>query len=282
MKLGVTVDNFNCFGKDRFKKMKEYGFDYGNYVIMDLPEGMTEEEFEAQIMEDKRLADEAGVKIFQIHGPWRHPPRDDTPERRAERLETMKRSIRLTGKMGVKYWVIHPIMPFGTRCEPYPDTFWQVNLDFFRELLPTAKEAGVVICYENMPMKALSISPPAETLRFIREINDENFKFCLDTGHANVLGISAGEAVRMAGDDLNCLHIHDNIKSLDLHLFPLMGTLDWKDFCQALVDINYQGVFMMEVSKFKAGSEKTTDLELRYLRSLIDDITADYPSLLAE
>ena len=28
MKLGITVDNFNCFGKDRFKKMKEYGVDF--------------------------------------------------------------------------------------------------------------------------------------------------------------------------------------------------------------------------------------------------------------
>ena len=243
---------------------------------------MTEEKFEAQIMEDKRLADEAGVKIFQVHGPWRYPPRDETVENRAERLETMKRSIRLTGKMGVKYWVIHPIMPFGAQCDPYPDTFWQMNLDFFRALLPTAKEAGVVICYENMPMKNLKISPPAETLRFIREINDENFKFCLDTGHANVFNISSGEAVRMAGDDLKCLHIHDNRKALDLHLFPTMGTLDWKDFCQALVDINYQGVFMMEVGKLTKGSAKTTDLEFKLLRSTIDDITADFPTLLRE
>jgi sugar phosphate isomerase/epimerase len=86
----------------------------------------------------------------------------------------------------------------------------------------------------------------------------------------------------MAGDDLKCLHIHDNMRASDLHLFPTMGTLDWKDFCQALVDINYQGVFMMETGRITKGSEKTTDLEFKLLRSLIDDITADYPSLLAE
>ena len=51
-KVGITVDNFNCFGKDRFKKMKEFGFDYGNYCIMDLPAGMTEEEWEAIRIED--------------------------------------------------------------------------------------------------------------------------------------------------------------------------------------------------------------------------------------
>lgn len=281
-RLGITVDNFNCFGEDRFKKMKEYGFDYGNYVIMDKPENLTEEEFEAKIMADKKAAEEAGVKIFQIHGPWRYPPHDETPENRAERLETMKRSIRLTGKMGVKYWVIHPIMPFGPSVDPYPELFWQLNLEFFRQLLPVAKEAGVVICYENMPMRNLKISPSEETLRFVREMNDENFKFCLDTGHENVFNPAIGDTVRMAGDDLKCLHIHDNKKALDLHLYPQMGTINWKDFCQALVDINYQGVFMMETGKLTHGSEKTTDLEFKLLRSIIDDITAEFPSLLAE
>ncbi len=61
-----------------------------------------------------------------------------------------------------------------------------------------------------------------------------------------------------------------------------MGTTDWKDFCQALIDVKYDGIFMMEVGKLTKGSEKTTDLEFRLLRSVIDDITADFPSLLAE
>lgn len=273
-KLGITVDNFNCFGKDRFQKMKEFGFEYGNYCIMDLPANMTEEEWEAKILADKKAAEEAGVTIWQIHGPWRYPPRDETPEHRAERLETMKRSIRLTGKMGVKYWVVHPIMPFGTASDPYPEVFWQMNLDFFRQLLPVAKENGVVICYENMPMKNLTISTPEKTLEFIREMNDENFKLCLDTGHANVFGISCGEAVRMAGDDLKTLHIHDN-KWRDDHLYPTMGTVDWKDFVQALRDINFDGVFMMETRVITKCSLKTTELEFALLRSIIDDITAE-------
>lgn len=273
-KRGITVDNFNCFGDARFQKMKEYGFDYGNYSIMDLPANMTEEEWETKILADKKAAEEAGVTIWQVHGPWRYPPHDETPENRAERLETMKRSLRLTGKMGVKYWVIHPIMPFGTACEPYPDLFWQMNLDFFRQLLPVAKEAGVVICFENMPMKSLSISSPEMTLKFIREINDESFQFCLDTGHANVIGVSCGDAVRMAGDTLKVLHVHDN-KWRDDHLFPQMGKVDWADFVQALRDIRYDGVLMMETGRITHGSPKTTDLEFRLLRSIIDDITGE-------
>ena len=273
-KVGITVDNFNCFGKDRFKKMKEFGFDYGNYCIMELPTGMTEEEWEAKILADKKDAEEAGVTIWQIHGPWRYPPHDETPENRAERLEAMKRSIRLTGKMGVKYWVVHPIMPFGTASDPYPEVFRQMNLDFFRQLLPVAKECGVVICFENMPMLKLTMSPPEKTLEFVREINDENFKFCLDTGHANVFGISSGEAVRMAGDDLKVLHIHDN-KWRDDHLYPTMGTVDWKDFVQALRDINYDGVFMMETKKLTGLSLKTTELEFALLKSIIEDLTAE-------
>ena len=208
MKLGSSSLFRRRAGDEHYKKLKLYGFDYTDYAISGALDGKTEEEYKQMILREKQLADEAGIIIGQVHGPWIYPPRDDTPEHRAERLETMKRSIRLTGKMGVKYWVIHPIMPFGTASDPYPEVFRQMNLDFFRQLLPVAKENGVVICYENMPMKNLTISTPEKTLEFIREMNDENFKLCLDTGHANVFGISCGEAVRMAGDDLKTLHIH--------------------------------------------------------------------------
>ena len=273
-KIGATVEFFECYGNDKFKKMKEFGFDYGNYCIMEMPAGLTEDEWAEQILADKKAAEEAGITIWQIHGPWRYPPHDETPENRAERLEVMKRSIRLTGKMGVKYWVIHPIMPFGTAADPYPEVFWQMNRDFFLQLLPVAKENNVVICYENMPMKNLTISTPEKTLEFIREINDENFKFCLDTGHTNVFGLSCGDAVRMAGDDLKVLHVHDN-KWRDDHLFPTMGTVNWADFVKALREINFDGVFMMETKKMTKCSIETSNLEFALLRSIIDDITAE-------
>ncbi len=272
MRLGSTVGSFRRWGKDCYKKMKELGFDYADIGIGGELDGKTEEEYEAIFLAEKALADAAGVTIWQIHGPWRYPPHDETPENRAERADCMRRSIRIAAKLGVKYWVIHPIMPFGTHVDPEPETLWQMNLDFFRALLPTAKEYGITICYENMPMKALSNSKPEAMLRFIEEMNDESFQFCLDTGHCSVFGLSPAEAVRMAGDRLKVLHVHDNKGHSDDHLPIALGVIDWKDFGKALKEIGFDGVFSFEATYPSTLPEEAAILTLQASKLVVEDI----------
>ena len=273
MKLGSTTGLFAGYGADRYKKMKEFGFDYADYGIDGVLGSRTEEEYEAQILAEKALADEAGVTIWQIHGHWRYPPHDETPELREERAEYMRRSIRLMAKIGVKNWVIHPMMPFGPDDSGFNDeAFYQINLDFFREILPYAKEHDVTICFENMPMKRLTISTTAKTLEFIRMINDDHFKLCLDTGHEACLGGSVGDAIRMAGKDLQVFHIHDNDGKGDRHWVPCTGVIDWKDVNAALKEIEFDGVFSLETSfgAFLPGA--SLDAKIKCLRVIIDDI----------
>ena len=275
MKLGTQVGLFNDYGNEKYKKMKELGFDYADIGIEGELNGKTEEEYAASILREKALADEAGVTVWQVHGPWRWPPHDETEALRTERAEVMRRSIDLTARIGCKYWVIHPLMPFGD-YDTYPDfnveEFYRINYEFFRALLPYAKERGVVICFENMPMKGMRISPPSRTLEFIREINDESFKLCLDTGHAIVLGESPADAVRMAGDDLKVLHIHDNSGNRDEHLLPLMGVIDWADFKKALTETGFDGVFSYETSFRSFLPHATTETKLKCLLAITKEI----------
>lgn len=248
MKLGAQINLFAKYGELRYKKLKEHGFDYADYPISGSLDGRTEEEYEQIILHEKALADEAGVTIWQVHGPWRYPPHDETEENRAEWASFMRRSIRLTALIGCKYWVIHPIMPYGPNDDPEPEKFWQMNLDFFRDILKTAKEYDVIICFENMPMKKLSMSTPEKTLKFIHMINDDHFKLCLDTGHASVFKLSPAEAVRMAGKDLAVMHVHDNAGDRDSHFLPFQGIIDWKDYVASLEEIGFDGVFSLEAS----------------------------------
>ena len=124
---------------------------------------------------------------------------------------------------------------------------WEINLPFMRELLKTAKEYDVTICLENLPCQGVSLAKPEETLKFIKAINDDHFKMCLDTGHANVYGLSLRDTVLSVKDELRVLHVHDNEEGYDLHLFPGFGTIDWDEFAKALKEIDFQGVFSIEV-----------------------------------
>ena len=273
MKLGSTVGLFAGYGEERYKKMKEMGFDYADYGISGDLGSKTEEEYEAMVLAEKALADEAGVTIWQIHGHWRYPPHDETEELREQRMGWMKRAIRLTSKIGCKNWVIHMMMPYGPDDSGFNDEeFLKINLDFFRRLLPTAKENGVTICLENMPMKRLTYSTTEKTLEIIHMIDDENFKLCLDTGHEAVFGNSVGDAIRLAGKDLQVFHIHDNDGKGDRHWVPTTGVIDWNDVGAALKEIGFDGVFSLETSFGAYLPGASLDVKIKTLKVIIDDI----------
>ena len=274
MKLGSSAEPFRVFGAERYTVMKKYGFDYADICVDDEgAEALSDEEYRQRYRDEKALADKAGVLLHQVHGPWRYPPHDETPELRAGRMAWMQRSIRATAEVGVKNWVIHPLMPFGAEQEFDKEAFWSINEAFFRELLVTAKQCDVTICFENMPMAGLSMSPPAQTLAFIRQINDEHFRFCLDTGHCAVLGVRPGDAVRAAGKDLQVLHVHDNSGKRDDHWVPCTGVIDWTDFRDALRETGFGGVYSLECNTAAFLPHAPEETRIQCLAAVVRSIT---------
>ncbi len=207
-------------------------------------------EREAYLRRERALADDAGIGISQMHGPWRWPARDETPQDRAERMEKMTASLADAALLGCPYWVVHPIMPFGTEDIGTGNerATWEMNLAFMTDLLRRARGYGVTICLENMPMTAFSLGAPAQILRFVREMDDEHFKICLDTGHAAVFpGVTPGQALRELGGEVRVLHVHDNDGKHDQHRAPYYGVTDWADFSSALREVRFGGVLSLEV-----------------------------------
>ena len=253
MKIGITESSYRVYPKEiRYQKMKEHGFtcaDYGMSNTEVAPYTLDDAEFDAYLTEERRLAEDAGIVISQVHGPWRWPPQDATEEDRAERMEKMKRSIRGTAVLGCKNWIVHPIMPYGINELGTDDAqkTWDLNVVFMRELLACAKEHDIIICFENMPMPNFSLGSVEAIMRFVNEMNDDHFRVCLDTGHVNVFpGQTLYDAVHMIGDKLQTLHVHDNSGKSDEHRLPWLGTADWEGFGRALREIGFDGVFSYE------------------------------------
>jgi sugar phosphate isomerase/epimerase len=150
MRIGISPGDFTCFGEARYSVLRESGFDCVDFSMVDTESDfylLSDELLERAIAHERELASEAGVEISQVHGPWRWPAHDAAPEEREERLEKMIRSIRMTARLGCKYWVVHPIMPFGIEeqgSELAPQTR-ALNLEFMRKLLAVAHEENIVI-----------------------------------------------------------------------------------------------------------------------------------------
>lgn len=251
MKIGITSDAYSRFGEERYKKMKADGYTHCDLNLADTETEVyncSDERFISILLSERRLAEEAGIAFSQVHGPWRYPPKDGTEEERAERFEKLQKCIKATALLGCRYFVIHPIMPFGTSQNPDPEKLFNMNVEFFKKLLPTAKQNSVVICLENMPMKQLTVSTPTEILELVKAINDPYIKICLDTGHCAVFNNQPGNAVRELGGFIKTLHVHDNDGQSDEHRFPFTGIIDWKDFSAALNEIGFDGVLSLETT----------------------------------
>ena len=266
MKIGLAynpgTNGYRRFGADRFLEIARAGFSAIDYNMTDTDAAiykMSDEDLVRTLLDERAEIEKAGLFVSQVHGPWRCPPIDATLEDRIERMEKMKRSIRAAALLGTKYWVVHPLMPYGTGDLVHggvEDT-WKINVEFFSELGAFAKEQGVVICFENMPFLPFSISVPEKIVELIKTLDCENIKMCLDTGHVGVFrALSVGDCIRKCGEHIKVLHIHDNLGDSDSHLFPTKGKIDWNDVSLALREINFDGVFSLESRLPTSSSDK--------------------------
>lgn len=258
---------------------REHGYDCVDYGEMSVTETeffrLPEPEFEKRLVDIKNEMEKNGIYASQTHGPWRHPPRDYTEEDRAERFEAMSKAIRGTAYLGTEHFVIHTLMPCGTGSGEHAEDQKKINYEFFNRLCDVAKEYGVVINFENLPFIHLPINNCKQILDFVKWIDRDNFKVCLDTGHALVSSEQPGEAVRLFGKEyLRTLHVHDNDGTGDYHKLPGDGIADWQDFGKALHEIEFDGVLSLETFVKPQGlTEKEWDAKARELFAIAKRIS---------
>lgn len=256
--MKLRLGNSSGGGEKSYRKLHEYGYQCADFQMAHTDSYLftcSHSDFEKTLRQEKAWADANEIEIHQMHGPWdaadNELEHDLTPERLKTMLEARKKSIEACTYLGCKNWVIHPIFPYGRSDERIEkgDEAYKVNLEFYSELVKTAKEYDVTICFENMPFYDSCLNNVDKIKKFIDEINDDHFKVCLDTGHVICLNDrTLGDAVRTVGKDLRVLHVHDSRPGYDFHMMPYFGSADWEDFYNGLVDVGYGGVFNLETS----------------------------------
>ena len=254
MKLKIGASSGG--GEHSYKKLAEYGYQCADFQMANTGAywyTCTHNEFEKVLKQEKAWADAYGIEIHQMHGPWGEPDNqlefDLTPKSLKSMLDDRKKSIEACTYLGCKNWVIHPIFPYGREDEKVGkvEESLKINFEFYSELVETAREYDVTICFENMPFGFCSLNSVSKIKNFIDKMNNNHFKACLDTGHVMAIGdVTSGEAARIFGKDLRVLHVHDSRPGYDLHMMPYFGCIDWEDFYNGLCDIGFNGVFNLE------------------------------------
>ena len=198
----------------------------------------------------RRIGEDNGIHCNQSHAPF---PTTVGPIR-----DHLKRAIECTAIAGGSICVIHP----GNDYE------LQANVDFYRELLPFAKEHNVKIATENMwdwdeekGHSSFAACATSESfLDHLQTVNDPSFVACLDLGHAEMKGSGSGAVnmIRALGHHLQALHIHDNDLLNDSHQLPFTMQMDFPAIVNALKEIGYTGYFTLEADQYLYGRNADT------------------------
>lgn len=213
----------------------------------------TDEEMLEALRPYKEAAEKYGVKFVQAHAAFPTLVHDQATNDYV--LMANKKIIMLMGYLGCRNLVVHPGF-LGADEKMTAEAEWEYNVKMYTALIPELKKHGVTCCLENMfsrhcgkIMQAIC-SDPLEACAYIDHLNEtagENlFGFCLDTGHAMLVGHDLYDVIGQLGDRICVLHVHDNGGVNDDHKFPYMGIIDWDRFCAGLKAAGYSGPLSFE------------------------------------
>lgn len=205
----------------------------------------------------REAAESHGVTFVQAHAPFG----GDRETYFAESVSRFPLAFAYAARLGVRNIVVHPL--HATTYTGHEEELFCENMRFYKELLPLAREYDTVIAVENMWLTHRgsnscaddACADPREHLRYVdalKETDPDRFTACLDLGHVAVCRREPQDAIRILGDRIGCLHVHDVDYHRDLHTMPFMGSLDWDAICAALKEVGYRGAFNYEADNFLA------------------------------
>ena len=291
MKIGISYgkvyrDNvLDDSSQKVLKRLKDIGYeclDYNMPLACMRPDPIFKQERKVWVnhfKEMKKMIEGEGLCVAQAHATFNTCYDPNYPfEVTNEIVDQINKEIEATSILGSKYIVIHPICKYIApfREEHYlglKQDDYLLNMRELKKFEPALKEFNVKGCLENLFLfsfhsrhaVATGCSTAKDLLEYKNGLNSDHYGICFDTGHANILWSNLTEEIKMLGDNLSILHVHDNSHADDEHLAVGTGSIDWKAFAKALKDIGYKGNFCMEIhiaNMLKLGK----DLAWQYLQ----------------
>ena len=262
MKLTVNVSHKrekNTY-VDSFEILSKAGFDAVDFVLNDLCDDNSEMYLTNTVdycNTVKCEANKRGLTIEQTHAPFVFKNWGDKNHFENVIFSRTVRSLEMSALLGAKIAVVHPL--HHMTYKGHEEEIFQMNMDYYRRLLPYCKEYGVKVGIENMWQKDKlrkyiifdTCNTSEEFIRYIDTLDSEYMVACLDLGHVGLpeRDDTVQDFIRALGHDrLKALHVHDNDYMTDAHLLPYLGKMDWAEITQALADIDYDGNLTYEVA----------------------------------
>ena len=192
----------------------------------------------------ERNARKYGIELWSYHLPfWPFSEIDPSvASLQKHAISYFSELIKKASDIGIPRFVIHP------SGEPIADADrperMRVATDTLATLAEVCVQNGAILAIEDLPRTCLG-NCSAEILSLLR--GHDAMRVCFDTNHL-LGGEDPAAFIRAVGDKLVTLHVSDYDFVDERHWLPGEGDIDWSGIVEALRDVDYQGVFMYEIS----------------------------------
>lgn len=259
MLLSTTIGSLmeDCEYKDVIKMLSKAGFDAVDFSFSKnnsfTSSDLSEETHKKTFLEFRKIAEDNGLIYNQAHAPY---PSSVNDEKRTEEIfNEIVISIKNASYLGAKNIVVHPMQHLKYDNEGVPEKLFEMNMEFYKKLIPYAEEYGINIAVENMwqnigkKITHSTCSKPDEFIKYIDTLNSDHIVACLDIGHAELVTENVENFILKLGKKrLKALHVHDVDGLNDSHTIPFYGIVRWDKVTKALKQIGYDGDFTYEAS----------------------------------
>lgn len=243
-----SKDNISEYVRAGLEFNKKMGFDVSN---LDLEKTLFDADgWQPYIENAIKDSQEIGMEIRTAHLPFTASGQKDS-EYLATFNRKMFRAIEGASMLGVRYAVIHPIVPTINMKQYDGKEQRELVLTNLAPVVEYANQKGLDLVIENMRITPHFVASHrfCQTPEELCDIADTlGIGVCWDFGHANISGVKQSEALEFVGKRLKVIHINDNGSFEDEHLLPFMGNIDWKDAMLGLKLSGFDGAFNYEIA----------------------------------
>ena len=201
----------------------------------------------------------AGFARISVHGPLGNASLASiNPGIWRESLRQYLATVELAHDIGAVVLVVHP----GDLRDPrFATEFTRLSQEALGQLARRAEQLGVTLAVENCgPYHAGVDRTAADLAALIAHVGSPRLKACLDTGHGAV-NRNTADLVRLLGNAIVHLHVHDNHGQRDEHLPMGRGTIDFSVLAPVLA--GFDGMAIAEVVWDERSGAETPEELLR-------------------
>ena len=259
--------------EESIARLRKAGFTHGELSIIHLPQIMATADPVKYGRQLKAYCDDLGFTVPQGHTSFTEGLVGPAA------LERLKPEMDMFAAWGIQKAVVHVN---GGKDMTDTEARYAAWIENLRALSAYVEGTGVTLCLENLNSVAETRSAE-NLLKIIKDAGDKNLGICLDTGHlhlSNTAGTTNqthGDFIRTAGDYLQALHIVDNNGNKDTHQMPFSARtgVDWVDVMRGLRDIDYKGLFNLEILGERGGNDAIREAKLAFIQTMCKEMLSD-------